>query len=264
MGQHFLHDQGVLARIAYAASGDRPTATIEIGAGRGALTRLLGANAPVDGRVIAVELDDDLMPGLEALAEEHPAVRPVHADVLDIDLPSLLASHGIVAPARIVGNVPYNITAPIVSWLVSYVAQWDRAVLMTQKEVAQRMVTPPGARGCGSISAFVHYHTTVRALFDVGSGAFTPQPRVKSAVIELTARAAPAVAVADEALFFAITRQVFQQRRKMLRGALRPLGADAPAAVVSAGIDPTRRGETLTLDDFAAIANCLSAARDET
>lgn len=264
MGQHFLHDKGVLTRIADAASRDHPATTLEIGAGQGALTRHLAGRAPADGRILAIELDEDLLPGLEALAIEHPSVVPVRADVLDVDVPALLASHGLTPPARVVGNVPYNITAPIVAWLVSHVGSWDRAVVMTQKEVADRLVTPPGARGCGAISAFVHYHATVTHLFHVGSGAFTPRPRVRSSVVELTARAAPAVEAADEALFFQITRQVFQQRRKMLRGALRPLGEDAPQAVVAAGVDPTRRGETLTLDEFASIANCLRHARAET
>jgi 16S rRNA (adenine1518-N6/adenine1519-N6)-dimethyltransferase len=236
-------------------------ATLEIGAGRGALTRHLAAAAPAKAQVLAVEVDYDLIPGLESLSAELPCVRPVQSDVLDIDLPGLLAGHGIESPVRVVGNVPYNITTPILTWLLSQSTCWDRAVVMTQKEVAERLATRPGAPGCGSISAFMHYHATVARLFDVGVGAFTPRPRVRSSVIEITPRDTPAVDVADEDLLFTVTRQAFQQRRKMLRGALRALGADAPRAVEDAGIDPTRRGETLSLEEFAAVANCLHDAR---
>jgi 16S rRNA (adenine1518-N6/adenine1519-N6)-dimethyltransferase len=239
-------------------------ATLEIGAGRGALTRHLAAAAPENARVLAVEVDYDLIPGLESLAAEHPCVRPVQSDVLDIDLPALLTADDVAPPIRVVGNVPYNITTPILTWLLAHASYWDRAIVMTQKEVADRLATTPGTAGCGSISVFVHYHATVKRLFDVGVGAFTPRPRVRSSVIEITPREAPAVDVADPDLFFTVTRQAFQQRRKMLRGALRPLGADASLAVEGAGIDPTRRGETLSIEEFAAIANCLHDARTVT
>jgi 16S rRNA (adenine1518-N6/adenine1519-N6)-dimethyltransferase len=254
----------VLARIAEAAAGDAPAATVEIGAGHGALTLHLAARTPAGGRVLAIEVDDDLLPGLAELAEEEPRIRPFAQDVLTVDIAELAAAEGVATPVRVVGNVPYNITTPIIAWLLAQTGTWDRAVLMTQKEVAKRLATTPGDRGCGSISLFVNYHATVRVLFDVGMGAFTPRPRVRSSVVELTPRPSPAVAVADEKLFFTITRQAFQQRRKMLRGALRTLGPDAVAAVDAAGVDPTRRGETLTIDEFADIANALHSSRSVT
>ncbi len=251
----------MLTRIAQAAVGDGPLATVEIGAGHGALTLHLAANLPTDARILAIEVDDDLLPGLADLAEEDPRIRPAQRDVLTVDILEMAAAEGAETPVRVVGNVPYNITTPIIAWLLAQPGAWDRAVLMMQKEVAQRLTTTPGERGCGSISVFVHYHATVRALFDVGMGAFTPRPRVRSSVVELTPRAAPAVAVADEQLFFTITRQAFQQRRKMLRGALRSLGADAVSALDAAGVDGTRRGETLTMQEFADVANALHASR---
>ena len=251
----------MLARIAEAAAGDAPRATVEIGAGHGALTMHLAARTPADGCVLAIEVDDDLLPGLADLADEEPRIRPTNEDVLAVDITQLAAAEGVGTPVRVVGNVPYNITTPIITWLLAQSGAWDRAVLMMQKEVAQRLATTPGDRGCGSISLFMHYHATVRVLFDVGMGAFTPRPRVRSSVVEITPRPTPPVAVADEALFFTITRQAFQQRRKMLRGALRAVGSDAVAALDAAGVDPTRRGETLTIEEFAAIANALHASR---
>jgi 16S rRNA (adenine1518-N6/adenine1519-N6)-dimethyltransferase len=251
----------VLARIAEAAAGDAPAVIVEVGAGHGSLTLHLASKAPPAGCVLAIEIDEDLAPGLADRAEDEPRIRPINRDVLTLDIADLTAQHDGETPVRVVGNVPYNITTPIIAWLLAQPGAWDRAVLMMQKEVAQRLATTPGERGCGSISLFVHYHATVRALFDVGMGAFTPRPRVRSSVVELTPRPEPAVAVADEQLFFSITRQAFQQRRKMLRGALRPIGADAVAAIGAADVDPTRRGETLTIEEFASIANVLHASR---
>ncbi|GIX06685.1 MAG: ribosomal RNA small subunit methyltransferase A [Candidatus Poribacteria bacterium] len=269
LSQHFLHDPGVLRRIvevAQVATGDW---VLEIGAGRGSLTRKLCEAVGAKGKVIAVELDESLLPELEAIARERSSCLPVHADILRLNLKELLERlratdrSSAPLPLKVVGNLPYAITTPIVERLIEQRKHWRLATIMVQEEVARRFVAPPGAPECGAISAYLHYYCELEFCFTVGPGAFTPPPRVRSAVIRLKPRSVPPVAVSDERWLFRVVRAAFAQRRKTLRNALRALPAD-PAAVErglrESGIAPERRGETLTLEEFARLAEAIRSA----
>ncbi|MDA1190788.1 MAG: 16S rRNA (adenine(1518)-N(6)/adenine(1519)-N(6))-dimethyltransferase RsmA [Candidatus Poribacteria bacterium] len=255
LGQHFLHDENVLARIVNA-TGITPDSTIlEIGAGTGMLTRLLSENA---GQVVAVEVDDDLLPYLIELARERGNLKIAHADFLKADLAEMLADYEIAPPIPVVGNLPYYITTPILEHLIDQRGLWTSATVMVQDEVAKRFCALPGTPECGAISVYLHYYCELEYLFRVGMGSFTPSPRVRSAVVRLTARPQPAVQVEDEPLFFRIVRSAFGQRRKTLRNAIRSV-SDSPEAFEVAGIDPMRRGETLSMAEFGALANAVKS-----
>jgi 16S rRNA (adenine1518-N6/adenine1519-N6)-dimethyltransferase len=260
LGQHFLHDPLVLQRIADAARLRLGDAVLEIGAGTGNLTVHLSDRVGPEGTVLALELDADLLPALAALARERANIRPVRGDFLEVELRQLLKQEGMSAPVSVAGNIPYAITTPILERLIEARSLWRDATLLVQDEVARRMTTPPGQRGCGSISVLVHYWCAVEYCFRVGEGAFSPPPRVKSAAIRLSPRPSPPVRVSDEGWFFEVVRAAFGQRRKTLRNALSALcrsPAATAAAVVAAGIDPRRRGETLSMTEFAALAEAL-------
>jgi 16S rRNA (adenine1518-N6/adenine1519-N6)-dimethyltransferase len=270
LGQHFLHDPRVLDRIAHAACLAHGDVVVEIGAGTGELTRRLAERVGVSGRVLAVELDTDLLPPLTSLADRLGNVTVVAADILKVDIRSLLDEQRVVPPIVIVGNLPYYITTPVIERLLAATACWSSATLMVQDEVARRLTTPPGESGCGSISVLIHATAEATYCFRVGEGAFSPPPKVRSAVIRLTPWRISPVVVDDSEWLSRVSRAAFGQRRKTLLNALStlPFDRDALLAVLdSTGIDPKRRGETLSLDEFARIANAFavkSRAKDET
>jgi 16S rRNA (adenine1518-N6/adenine1519-N6)-dimethyltransferase len=253
-GQHFL--QPAWADKLLAAIDPRPDDRfLEIGAGSGILTLWL---APRVAHLTAVEVDRDLA---AALAPQLPAnVELVEADILDVDLHALLAG----GPARAAGNLPYNISSPILFRLLDAYRRHGvllDATLMVQREVADRIAARPGTGDYGVLSISVQLHADVRRVLTLPPGAFRPAPKVHSAVVALTFRP-PVVSLRDERLFEAMVRSIFTQRRKTLSNALAPFatsrGLDPRGALAAAGIDPIRRPETLQLTELARLADCLT------
>lgn len=249
LGQHFLLDQNLTDRIVRAAGSLAGCAVIEIGPGPGGLTRsLLATNADT---VIAVEKDRRCAAAIRELAESFPRrLKVIEADAMDIDLRALAP-----APRKIVANLPYNVATPLLLGWLRHASAFTGLTLMLQKEVALRLAAAPGRADYGRLSIIVQWLCAVEYQFAVDRRAFVPPPRVVSAVVNLTPRAAP-LAPAPWRSLEAVTQAAFGQRRKMLRSALRSLGIDASAV----GIDPTRRAEALSVEEFCALAR-LHATR---
>ena len=245
-GQHFLHDPGVLRRIVAAINPRPGEPLVEIGPGEGALTDpLLAAGATLH----VIELDRDLAARLRARNE--PRLQVIEADVLDVDLHALATRLG--APLRLVGNLPYNVSSPI---LFHALAQLDAITdmhFMLQKEVVDRMAAAPGGKEYGRLSVMLQAWCEVEALFNVGPGAFRPPPKVDSAVARLRPRPAADIGIDDPARFAAVVRAAFGQRRKTLRNAL--AGVVDAATIEAAGLDPGDRAERVPVAGFVALAN---------
>jgi 16S rRNA (adenine1518-N6/adenine1519-N6)-dimethyltransferase len=257
LGQNFLLDLNLTERIARAAEPLADATIFEVGPGPGGLTRALLALGA--RRVIAVERDDRAVAALQEVAAHYPGrLEIVAADALAFDPRPLLDG----GPARIVANLPYNIaTALLVAWLC--VEPWppwfDRAVLMFQREVAERIVAASGSKTYGRLSVLAQWRCEARIMFDVNPSAFVPPPKVTSSLVRLVPRPAPVPC--DRALLETVTQAAFGQRRKMLRQSLRALGADTAALIAAAGLDPTARAEDISVDGFVALARALAAAR---
>ncbi len=244
LGQNFLFDPAILGRIIEAASIGPDDTIVEIGPGPGRLTTLL---SKVAKKVVAIELDSDLYIKLQDELAGRENVELVLGDALKYRYDDL-------GPFKVVANIPYYITTPII---FSLIAARDNLVSMTltiQKEVAQRIVANPGTKDYGVLSLAVQYHADPEIKFIIPAGAFRPVPKVDSAVIHIHIRKTPKVIVADEALLFKIIRAGFSQRRKTLSNALKPLMPDIKDVLIDTGIDPGRRGETLSMDEFAILA----------
>jgi len=251
LGQNFLVDEGVVDGIV-AAAGVKPGDTVlEIGPGIGTLTQGL---AEAGARVVAVELDRRLVDVLRETLAGYDNVRVISGDILKIDL----GRENLAAPFKVVANLPYYITTPIIMRLLEQRLPASVIVAMVQKEVAERMAASPGGKEYGALSVAVQYYTDPEIVFTVKPESFIPAPAVESAVIRCPVRSAPPVAVADERAFFRVVRAAFAQRRKTLVNALKGAGlaaAEAKAVLAKAGIDGGRRGETLSLAEIAAVAN---------
>ena len=244
-GQNFLHDQGVIQRIVSALRvkpGDR---IVEIGPGLGALTQPLIEAA---GHIDVVELDRDLV---ERLQQRYtPQQLTIHSgDALKFDFRELAAGGKL----RIIGNLPYNISTPLLFHLMDQLDVIQDIHCMLQKEVVERMAAQPGDGDYGRLSIMLQYHCNVVKLFNVGPGAFNPAPKVESAVARLTPHVTKTVQVNDEKLFAQLVNQAFSQRRKTLRNCIKNyLSAEQ---IEACGIDPIARPETLSLVDFAKLSN---------
>jgi 16S rRNA (adenine1518-N6/adenine1519-N6)-dimethyltransferase len=255
-GQHFLTDVGIADKIVAAADVGAEDAVLEIGPGRGVLTgRLIG----LARSLIAVEIDRDLVPRLREQYGDVQDFRLVEDDILDVDLHTLLPPW--TDRLRVVANIPYNITNPIVARLIEHRAIIRDAVLMVQKEVADRLVSPPGSKAYGLTTINLALHADTERLFTVRPGSFTPPPAVQSAVIRINFLDAPRHFLPDERLFRDLTGVAFRQRRKMVRNTLLPAltarGIDAETAVgmmTACGIEPTVRPETVSPAQFADLA----------
>ena len=258
LGQNFLFDLNLTAKIARAAGPLEEATVFEIGPGPGGLTRaLLACGAR---RVVAVERDERCLPALAEISARYPGrLDVIYGDALEVDLAPYAAS----GPARICANLPYNVgTALLVGWLENAVWPpfWDRLVLMFQREVAERIVASPSQRAdYGRLAVLANWRCETRILFDVPASAFTPPPKITSSVVELRPRAHPAPC--DARLLSAVTQAAFGQRRKMLRQSLKGLGVDAARLLEAAGIEPTRRAEEIDVAGFVALARELEKLR---
>jgi len=255
LGQNFLFDLNLTARIARAADPQTAGVIIEIGPGPGGLTRaLLALGTP---QLIAIERDERCLAALSEIAQYYPGrLNVISADALETDL-GLLA--GSKHPARICANLPYNIaTVLLTRWIekTPWPPWFDRLVLMFQKEVALRIVATPAQRAdYGRLAVLSNWRCETRILFDVSPSAFTPPPKVTSAVVELRPRANPLPC--NPKVLSEVTQAAFGQRRKMLRQSLKPLGVDTTELLNRVGIDPTKRAEEIDIEGFAALARGL-------
>ena len=255
LGQNFLLDLNLTTRIACAAEPLEGYTVVEIGPGPGGLTRallMLGA-----GRVIAVERDARAIAALEEIAIRYPGrLEIVSGDALHFD-PRTILNDG---RAKIVANLPYNIaTVLLAGWLTTepWPPWFDAMVLMFQREVAERIVAPPGSKTYGRLSVLAGWRTEAKILFDVAPSAFVPPPKVTSSVVRLMPRASP-LACNAQALQ-RVTEAGFGQRRKMLRQSLKTLGVDAGSLLAEAGIAPTARAEEIPVEGFVALARAFAA-----
>ncbi|MBS7224625.1 MAG: 16S rRNA (adenine(1518)-N(6)/adenine(1519)-N(6))-dimethyltransferase RsmA [Clostridiaceae bacterium] len=257
LGQNFLTAQWVPERIAAECGADKDSCALEVGPGMGCLTNELSKTA---GQVVAIELDRALFPVLEETLADCENVEVVHGDVLKTDLAALCREKFGDRKVYACANLPYYITTPAISALLDSGA-FSGVTVMVQKEVAQRICAAAGSSDYSAFSIYVQYHAEARILFDVPAGCFVPQPKVDSAVIRLTPRQTPAVAVRNEKLFFAIVRAAFNQRRKTLVNAIQPafggrLDKDEILSLVtSCGLDVRVRGERLTIAEYGALAD---------
>ncbi len=248
-GQHFLHDPAVIARIVNAIAPRADQDIVEIGPGTGNLTRGLLQAA---GKLQVIEIDRDLATALPRRCTGLGELRVHQTDVLDLKLNTLVTSD---KKLRLVGNLPYNISTPLIFHLLDQADRVLDMVFMLQKEVAVRLAAAPGGRDYGRLSVMVQYRCTVERLFDVGPGAFSPPPKVDSTVVRLVPRT-PVLAAQDPASLARVIRLAFAQRRKTLANALKTLLA--PADLTGLRISPQARAETLGVDDFVRLANALS------
>lgn len=264
LGQNLLIDASHLTRIAAAADLEKTDTVLEIGPGLGALTHQLAEQA---GRVIAVELDQRLIPILRAEFAGRPHVSFVHGDILELTLPELLGTQ-LSSPAgpptatanyKVVANLPYYITSAVLRHVLESLPPPTLAVLLVQREVAQRMVAQPGAMSMLAVS--VQFYACPRALQRIPAGAFLPRPKVDSRVVRLDVRPQPAVSDVEPAHFFSTVRAGFGQRRKQLRNSLSAglscTKEQADHWLTASGIDPRRRAETLSLPEWGMLAKTV-------
>lgn len=262
LGQNFIVNPSVCPRIAEEGGARPDTGVLEIGPGIGVLTWELAARAK---KVVAIELDQRLLPVLDETLSEFSNVTVLHADVLKIDLESLIRREFSGMEVVVCANLPYYITSPILMRLLEARLPVKAITVMVQKEAAVRICAAPGERNAGALSAAVHYYAQPRVLFSVSRGSFLPAPEVDSAVIRLDVRPQPAVSPPDEALFFRVIRAGFSQRRKTLANSLSSgLGMEkgqVGAALVQAQIEPSARAEQLTLEDFCRLTEVIFSVK---
>jgi 16S rRNA (adenine1518-N6/adenine1519-N6)-dimethyltransferase len=265
LGQNFLIDQNILHKIVSAAELSADKGALEIGPGIGALTQQLAKNA---GRVLAIEIDQRLLPILAETLERYPHASVIHGDVLELDLLALFRQHfeGL-AGVSVVANLPYYITTPIIMKLLEEKLPVENIVVMIQKEVAERMSAQPGTKDYGSLSIAVQFYCEAELVTIVPRTVFVPQPNVDSAVIRLRVRKTPPVEVQDEDFFFEVVRASFVQRRKTIYNNLqvrfftKETKAELETLLLGCGIEPIRRGETLSMEEFARLADALMSHR---
>ncbi len=258
LGQNFLIDPSVVARIADAAQLSEEDTVLEIGPGIGTLTQGL---AETGANVIAVEIDSHLIPVLAETVGSYENIHVEHGDILRVNIPELVGKERVKGAA----NLPYYITTPIIMGLLEAKLPIELLVTMVQKEVAERMVARPGTKDYGALSVSVQYYTEPKIMFTVPPRSFIPAPAVDSAVIRCIVREKPPVEVAEEKMFFRVVKAAFAQRRKTLSNSLKVTGQPAEVvkqALTMANIDGTRRGETLSLQEFADLANAFTKLKE--
>ena len=274
LGQNFLTDPEVIRAIVFGAEVSKKDLVIEIGPGFGVLTDEAAKHA---GKVIAIEIDKDLLPVLEFTLAAHKNIEIINEDVLKIDLNELIdnfikrESKGEregekpdsvkIENVKIIGNLPYYITTPILMKLLESNLNAESITVMMQKEVAERILAEPGGKDYGALSVAVQYRTIAETVIEVPRESFFPAPKVDSEVLKLTLRDEPAVKPIDEALFFRLVKAGFSQRRKTILNSLSTSGypkEEIAACLEAVGIDNKRRAETLSLQDFCSISDFFS------
>ncbi len=263
LGQNFLIDTNILRNIISKAGITSQSGAIEVGPGIGALTEQIARTAK---QVVAFEIDQRLLPILADTLSPYDNIKVIHQDILEADVSAVIAKHfQDVEGVHVVANLPYYITTPIIMKLLEERVPIDSYTMMLQKEVAIRMAASPGTKDYGSLSIAVQFYTEAEVVMTVPHTVFTPQPNVDSAVIHLKRRLEPAVDVVDETFFFIVTRASFAQRRKTILNNLTsqlPDGKIQKEAIITCltacEINPTRRGETLSLEEFGRLSNALA------
>ena len=255
LGQNFLIKRGIVDEIVKAADLQEGEPVLEIGPGIGTLTQGLAQSG---ANVTAIELDTRLLEVLDTTLAQYSNVTIVHGDVLKLDVPSIMNNE----PFKVVANLPYYITTPIIMSLLESRLPIERLVVMVQKEVALRMVAKPGTKDYGALSVAVQYYTKPDIVLDVPPKSFLPAPAVTSSVIRCVLRDEPPVDVVDEKLFFRVVKAGFAQRRKTFANTMKTTGLSKDRIeelLTKANIDGQRRGETFTLQEFADVANAWAA-----
>lgn len=255
LGQNFLIKRGIVDEIVKTADLQEGEPVLEIGPGIGTLTQGLAQSG---ANVTAIELDTRLLEVLDTTLAQYSNVTIVHGDVLKLDVPSIMNNE----PFKVVANLPYYITTPIIMSLLESRLPIERLVVMVQKEVALRMVAKPGTKDYGALSVAVQYYTKPDIVLDVPPKSFLPAPAVTSSVIRCVLRDKPPVDVVDEKLFFRVVKAGFAQRRKTFANTMKTTGLSKDRIeelLAKANIDGQRRGETFTLQEFADVANAWAA-----
>ena len=259
-GQNFLIDANILENIVGAAEISKEDFVLEIGPGIGTMTQYLCEAA---GQVVAVEIDKMLIPILQDTLSEYDNVEIINQDVLKVDIKSLAEEKNQGKPIKVVANLPYYITTPIIMGLFESKVPIESITIMVQKEVADRMQTGPGSKDYGALSLAVQYYADAKVMLNVSASCFMPRPNVDSAVIQLTRHRKAPVDVEDEKLMFQIIRASFNQRRKTLVNGLKNSSEldfskeEILSAIQEIGKPDTIRGEALTLEEFAMLSNQL-------
>jgi len=258
LGQHFLIDRRVCRRIVHAANLSEGEVVLEIGPGRGALTTVLLEQA---AKVIAVEVDEKLADELQSRFPSSK-LRLVAADILKTNISELLDQEGLTGKLRVFGNLPYNIATAVIQHLIGFRSWISDMIVMLQREVVDRILSVPGSKQYGYLSVVVQYHCEASRLFTVAPQAFRPVPKVYSTVVHLKVREQPPVKVADETFFFQLVSACFAERRKTIQNNLKRASArlklnHIEVSLEKLGIDPRRRAETLSLNEFARLTNAL-------
>ena len=250
LGQHFLHDGGIIQGIVRAVNPQPGDRLVEIGPGQGAITfPLLDRH----GSLTVIEFDRDLIFPLTQAAHAHGTLTVIHRDVLQVDFTALAGDEG---PLRLVGNLPYNLSTPILFHALEHAPVIRDMVFMLQKEVVDRMGAEPGSKVYGRLSVMLQAYCTVDPLFAVPPTAFHPPPKVDSAIVRMVPRAPDTIGILDHERFAHVVRDAFGQRRKTLRNALSKI-CDS-AAIEAAGVRPDARAEQLPVADFVRLANSLA------
>ena len=257
-GQNFLIDAHVLEKIVNAAGITKDDCVLEIGPGIGTMTQYLAESA---GQVIAVEIDTNLLPILTDTLKDYSNVKVINQDILKVDINELVKEYNNGRPIKVVANLPYYITTPIIMGLFDSNVPIDNITVMVQKEVADRMQVGPGSKDYGALSLAVQYYASPYIVANVPPNCFIPRPNVGSAVIRLTRYQEPPVQVKDPKLMFKLIRASFNQRRKTLQNGLNNSPEisfskeEITKAIESLGVSPSVRGEALSLEQFAQLAN---------
>lgn len=259
-GQNFLIDAHVLEKIVSAAGITKDDCVLEIGPGIGTMTQYLAESA---GQVVAVEIDTNLLPILADTLKDYSNVKVINQDILKVDINELVKEYNNGRPIKVVANLPYYITTPIIMGLFESNVPIDNITVMVQKEVADRMQVGPGSKDYGALSLAVQYYASPYIVANVPPNCFIPRPNVGSAVIRLTRYQEPPVQVKDPKLMFKLIRASFNQRRKTLQNGLNNSPEisfskeEITKAIESLGVSPSVRGEALNLEQFAQLANYL-------
>lgn len=257
-GQNFLIDSNILENIVDSAEITKEDFVLEIGPGIGTMTQYLCEAAR---QVVAVEIDKMLIPILEDTLSQYDNIEVINQDVLKVDINSLAREKNNGKPIKVVANLPYYITTPIIMGLFESGVPIDSITIMVQKEVADRMQTGPGSKDYGALSLAVQYYADAKVMLNVSASCFMPRPNVDSAVIKLTRHKTPVVEVKDEKLMFQVIRASFNQRRKTLVNGLKNSSElnfskeEILSAIAAIGKPETIRGEALTLEEFARLSN---------